>query len=114
MAEQKPISFEDLLAMAVLVPYALIAKSDHGKLGNRLRRTRKAIGKIKLRTFIDLSPKSLFSGMIASAGSEGYFFKLLSASGEAGFRVLRGENSEAPRRHAVKNETLGKGIENVV
>ena len=71
MADQKPISFEDLLAMAVLVPYALIAKSDHGKLGNRLRRTRKAIGKIKLRTFIASLPKSLFSGMVASAVPEG-------------------------------------------
>ena len=65
---------------------------DHGKLGNRLRRTRKAIGNFRFAHPSPLHPKSMSCGRIASDRSEGCFFKLPSVSREAVFRVIRGKS----------------------
>ena len=59
--------------------------------GNRLRRTRKAIGSFRFAHPSPLHPKSMSCGRIASDRSEGCFFKLPSVSREAGFRVIRGK-----------------------
>ena len=65
-------------------------KSNHGRLGNRLRRTRKAIGNFRSAHPSVPRPKSMQGGRIASIESGGGFFKLPSASREAGFRAFRG------------------------
>ena len=64
----------------------------HRKLGNRLRRTRKAIGNFRFAPPSPLHPKSMSCGRIASDRSEGNFFKLPSVSREAGFRVVRSKS----------------------
>ena len=70
--------------------------------------------KFSLRTSIAPSPEINVLREDRQYRARREIFQLLSVSREAGFRVLRGENSEAPRRHAVKSDSLGKGIENMV
>ena len=48
-------------------------KSNHGMHGNRLRRTRKAIGNFRFAHPSPLRPRSIYCGRIASIGPEGKF-----------------------------------------
>ena len=60
--------------------------------GNRLRRTRKMIGRITLRTSIVPSPRVHVLREDCQCHVRRVFFKLPSVSREAGFRVIRGES----------------------
>ena len=75
----------------------------HGARGNRLRRTRKAMGSFRFAISSAFRPRR--RGRCARAGSEGIPSNGFSASREAGFGVFRGRSADCLRFNLACNLT---------